>query len=234
MSNVPIVAPPYQPAPIPQFQYALRPWSNGTPFTYQDHRTYTNLLEALIAHVDDVTKHVNGEMATFYASLSDELSSLKQQLVTDFSDQNTWVTNELVTLIQAVNDKLDSYVVPENVALKSDVYDKETADKRFLRSIPVATVATLNAGPYTIPSNADVLFLTLNGSITVTMPNVAVGQGFWLFIIQGTDGSRTIAWPAGVTFPALGSAPMLGVLTGTVNSIQFVRHPTGWYGFVVL
>ena len=86
-------------------------------------------------------------------------------------------------------------------------------------------------------SVSNVANVTLSASITsLTFSNIpASGRVFTLtlFLNQDATGSRTVAWPAAVKWPAA-AAPTLTTTASKTDIITLVTHDggTNWYGFV--
>lgn len=79
--------------------------------------------------------------------------------------------------------------------------------------------------------NGTVQIITLTGNATITMPTVAVGKSFILFLRQDATGSRSVTWTtvnwAGATAPTI---------TGTASKqdiYSFFSDGTSWYGVTV-
>ena len=68
----------------------------------------------------------------------------------------------------------------------------------------------------------------MTGNCTLTLSNPVVGQVYVLKLVQDATGSRTMAWPAAVTWPA-GTAPTLSGAS-KVDVITLYWDGTNYFG----
>jgi hypothetical protein len=69
-----------------------------------------------------------------------------------------------------------------------------------------------------------VAHVTLTGNCTVTLTNLADGQVFRLYIVQGGSGGYAVTSWTGVTKWQGGSAPTLTATVGHEDVIEIVKH----------
>ena len=67
--------------------------------------------------------------------------------------------------------------------------------------------------------------VTLGGNRTIAWANPLDGQFIFVFLRQDGTGSRTVTWPATVSW-ASGTAPTLTVTAAKTDIFVFVRHST--------
>lgn len=93
------------------------------------------------------------------------------------------------------------------------------------RPVVLGTVATLA----TIDTSAGLVqTATLGANVTVTtISNGVVGAELTLILTQDATGSRTVTWPATVTW-AGGTAPTLSTVAAKVDILRFVYDGTKW------
>lgn len=101
-----------------------------------------------------------------------------------------------------------------------------------LKTETVNTVAATGATE-TLPDvgTATMHLLTLDANCTLTFPTAAAGKSFTLALKQDATGSRTVTWPAAVTW-AGGVAPTLTTTAAKTDMFSFVCvNGTDWRGF---
>lgn len=113
-----------------------------------------------------------------------------------------------------------------------------TARQNFITTTEKKVADATFTGSDTIDcATGSVHELTLTGNVTdITFSNVpSSGTCFTLllFLKQDATGSRTVAWPASVNWPA-DTAPTLTTTAAAVDVVSLVTYDGGseWYGFV--
>jgi hypothetical protein len=98
----------------------------------------------------------------------------------------------------------------------------------------VVTNAASGAAATVNVANGTVEDLTLTANCTLTFSGSVSGRAssFTLILRQDATGSRTIAWPAAVKWPA-GTAPTISTVASRVDVFTFltVDNGTTWLGF---
>lgn len=103
-----------------------------------------------------------------------------------------------------------------------------------LDGLVIDSVNTVAAAGTTLilpdPAMATMNVVTLTASTcTLTFPTAGAGKAFSLVLYQGTPGSRTITWPAGIKWP-YDIAPTLATTTGAVDEISIRHDGVAWRG----
>lgn len=95
-----------------------------------------------------------------------------------------------------------------------------------------ATITLDTAGPLDLSAFSGIAaaLVTLNASATsLLLPTSGILE---LAILQGTGGSRTIAWPASIKFPG-GTDPVLSTISGRYDWVRLVYAGNVWIGQLV-
>ena len=79
--------------------------------------------------------------------------------------------------------------------------------------------------------NGTIQYLTLTGNTTISMPTVASGKSFVMYLKQDATGSRTVTWS--IVKWAGGTVPTVTAAASRMDIFSFFSDGVNWYGAVI-
>lgn len=119
-----------------------------------------------------------------------------------------------------------------NILGTNDLFFDAEVTKLYQAKKSIVTIT--DGATVTVDGNAAsaIQQVTIAGNRALAISNMAVGQGIFLRIIQGTGGSRLItSWFAGSTvlFPGGSGAPTLSTAVGAIDGFLILCTASGVY-----